>query len=96
MVFDVTNTVGHTQIVQSYNVADAKTHFSEILDRVSEGEEVMITRRGEPIARLTPARRSPKSILGAGLEDRNVNLDVLSRDEWWKGSSPDDSQDWYE
>jgi prevent-host-death family protein len=81
--------------VQSYNVADAKAHLSEILDRVSEGEEVVITRRGEPVARLTPARRLPQSILGAGRNDANIDLDVLSRDDWWKPSS-DDAKDWYE
>ncbi len=32
---------------------EAKTKFSELLDRVERGEEVVITRHGKPIARLT-------------------------------------------
>jgi prevent-host-death family protein len=40
----------------SYSVADAKARFSEMLDRVSEGEEVLITRYGKPVARLVPDR----------------------------------------
>ncbi len=34
---------------------EAKTHLSELLDRVERGEELVITRRGRPVARLVPA-----------------------------------------
>ena len=34
---------------------EAKTNLSELLDRVERGEEVVITRRGRPVARLVPA-----------------------------------------
>lgn len=33
---------------------DAKTHLSALLERVAQGEEITITRRGRPIARLVP------------------------------------------
>lgn len=33
---------------------DAKTRFGELLDRVSKGEEVVITRHDKPVARLVP------------------------------------------
>ena len=33
---------------------EAKTHFGELLDRVSRGEEVVITRHDKPVARLVP------------------------------------------
>jgi prevent-host-death family protein len=33
---------------------EAKTHFGELLDRVSKGEEVVITRHDKPVARLIP------------------------------------------
>ena len=32
------------------SVAEAKAHLSELLDRVERGEEVVITRRGKPVA----------------------------------------------
>jgi prevent-host-death family protein len=35
---------------------EAKTKLSELLDMVERGEEVTITRRGEPVARLVPVR----------------------------------------
>lgn len=33
---------------------EAKTHLSELLDRVEQGEELVITRRGRAVARLVP------------------------------------------
>ncbi|CAM3251536.1 type II toxin-antitoxin system Phd/YefM family antitoxin [Tsukamurella hominis] len=45
-----------------YNVHEAKTHFSKLLDRVENGEEITIKRAGHPIAKVVPldltARRS--------------------------------------
>jgi prevent-host-death family protein len=35
---------------------EAKTHLPALLDRVERGEEIIITRRGRPIARLVPAK----------------------------------------
>ena len=41
----------------SYNVGDAKTHLSQILEHVEEtGEEIVLTRRGKPVARVVPNR----------------------------------------
>jgi prevent-host-death family protein len=81
--------------MQSYNVAEAKSHLSEILAQVSEGHEVVLTRRGKPIARLVPME--PNShILGAGTNDPNIDREVLARDQWWKPSPDPETQDWYE
>jgi prevent-host-death family protein len=38
----------------SVNVYEAKTHLSQLLDRVAAGEEIVIARAGHPIARLVP------------------------------------------
>jgi prevent-host-death family protein len=37
-----------------YSVAEAKNNLPKLLDRMLAGEEVVITRRGKPIARLEP------------------------------------------
>jgi prevent-host-death family protein len=34
------------------NIHQAKTHLSRLMQRVAEGEEVIIARAGEPVARL--------------------------------------------
>jgi prevent-host-death family protein len=39
-------------MTKSVGVHEAKTHLSRLLDDVAAGEEILITRRGEPAARL--------------------------------------------
>jgi prevent-host-death family protein len=39
-------------ILPLYNSYDARTFFAQLLDRVCEGEEIAIGRRGRPIAKL--------------------------------------------
>jgi prevent-host-death family protein len=34
---------------------EAKNRLGALLDRVEQGEEIVITRRGKPVARLIPA-----------------------------------------
>ena len=36
------------------NVHDAKTHFSRLLERVADGETIVIAKAGSPVARLSP------------------------------------------
>lgn len=47
----------------TYNVHEAKTHLSRLLERVERGEEILIARNGRPIASLRaiqePRRRRP-------------------------------------
>lgn len=40
--------------MSTVTVAEAKAKLSELLDSVERGEEVVITRRGKPIARVSP------------------------------------------
>lgn len=39
--------------MDAINLADAKAHLSELVDRVEAGDSINITRRGKPVARLT-------------------------------------------
>lgn len=45
------------RIKGSVGAYDAKTHFSELLERVEQGEEVTITRHGSPVAKMIPVHR---------------------------------------
>jgi prevent-host-death family protein len=52
-----------------FNIQEAKTHLSRLLQRVAAGEEVIIARANQPIARLVPiealpARRTAGRLLG--------------------------------
>ncbi|MGW2639394.1 type II toxin-antitoxin system Phd/YefM family antitoxin [Streptomyces sp. NPDC001348] len=41
---------------RQYNVHEAKTNFSRILQLVETGEEVIISRAGQPVAKVVPLR----------------------------------------
>ncbi len=47
-----------------YNVHEAKTHLSKLLERVAAGEEVIIAKSGVPVARLVPAAPVQERSLG--------------------------------
>lgn len=38
---------------------EAKTHLAQLLEHVQQGEEVLITRHGRPVARLVPSGDAP-------------------------------------
>ena len=40
----------------------AKTHLSRLLDQVERGEEVIITRRGKPVAKLVRFEAAPPTL----------------------------------
>jgi prevent-host-death family protein len=53
--------------MEVFNVHDAKTHLSRLLDRVAKGEEVIIAKSGRPVAklvRITAEPRRPGSLEG--------------------------------
>jgi len=41
------------------NVHEAKTHFSQLLQRVASGERITIARAGKPVAELVPVHEKP-------------------------------------
>ncbi|MCL1593640.1 MAG: type II toxin-antitoxin system Phd/YefM family antitoxin [Actinomycetia bacterium] len=43
---------------------EARTHFSRLMRRVAAGEEITISRRGTPVARLVPIGPSDRRQLG--------------------------------
>ena len=47
-----------------YNVHEAKTQLSRLLDLAESGEEVIIARHGRPVARLEPIRIAAARVLG--------------------------------
>jgi prevent-host-death family protein len=50
--------------MREVNVHEAKTHLSQLLVRVAQGEEIIIARAGKPVARLVPIEPRTRRILG--------------------------------
>ena len=43
-----------------YNIHDAKTHLSRLLEQVQRGDEVLIAKAGQTIAKIVPTADKPK------------------------------------
>lgn len=37
-----------------FNIHESKTHFSRLIERVLNGEEIIIAKAGKPVARIVP------------------------------------------
>lgn len=70
------------------NMHDAKTHFSKLVARVEEGEEIVIARGGRPCARLVPL--APETPTLGTMKGRWAELD----DGFFAPLSGDDLDAW--
>ena len=46
------------------NIHEAKSHFSKLVNRVVEGEEIIIGKAGKPVAKLIPYQQNCKTRRG--------------------------------
>jgi prevent-host-death family protein len=42
--------------MQQFNIADAKSHFSELVKKAMSGEDVIIAKDNKPILKLVPVK----------------------------------------
>lgn len=62
------------------NLTEAKARFSEVVDRASQGEEIIVTRMGRPVAKISryePATSNRR----LGLFEGRIHL-ADDFDEW--------------
>jgi prevent-host-death family protein len=57
------------QIKASFGAFEAKTHFSNLLDRVEKGDRIVITRHGREVAILSPVEARPAPNLPKIIEE---------------------------
>lgn len=62
---------------------EAKTHLSSLLERVAQGEEIVITRHGKPLARLIPVAVADRTRIDLAISKlktlrKGCNLNGLS------------------
>jgi prevent-host-death family protein len=53
---------------------EAKTHLSQLVERALDGEEIVLTRRGEPAVRLVPERAAGGFASLAGVWEGRVRI----------------------
>ena len=58
--------------MSSVNLAVAKAHLSDLINRVESGEEVVITRHGHPVVELKPILETVRAV-------SEVDLDWLAK-----------------
>lgn len=68
----------------------AKAHLFSLLDEVAQGNEVLITRRGLPVARLVPTRQARRASIGHAIDRLRTIRSGLTRGGLdWKGLRDD-------
>jgi len=67
-------------MVEPVNLADAKAHLSELVDRVEAGDSIDITRRGKPVARLTAAIKPRQRIDATLLQSLTATMPLSAQD----------------
>jgi prevent-host-death family protein len=69
---------------------DAKNKLSALVDRVERGEEVVITRRGRPVAKLVPVKagidreKATDTVRRIRKLAKEMNLGPFKWEEWKK------------
>ncbi len=76
--------------MKTFNIYEAKTHFSKLLDLVDKGERVVIAKNGKPIADLTP-HKPPKNKIKFGTMANKLHF----KDEDFVGIDPDIQEMFY-
>lgn len=64
-----------------FNIHDAKTNLSRIIDRVEHGEEIIISRAGHPVAKVIPLSRTVNRRCRGSLRGQLILADDWDSDE---------------
>ncbi|MDP9026628.1 MAG: type II toxin-antitoxin system prevent-host-death family antitoxin [Actinomycetota bacterium] len=65
--------------MDTVSVRDLRNHGGEVLTRVAQGEPVVITRDGAPVAELRPLRR--RALLAAELIARRASIPDMNPEQ---------------
>ena len=71
------------------STAEAKNRLPELIRAVENGEQVIITRHGKPVAQLAPPPREKREVIFGGMKDRIKLLpgwdDPIDEDRFLEG-----------
>ncbi|HUI97110.1 MAG TPA: type II toxin-antitoxin system prevent-host-death family antitoxin [Xanthobacteraceae bacterium] len=54
--------------MSTHSVAEAKNHLPDLIDRALNGESIVITRHGRPVAELRPIPKPASKVSAAALD----------------------------
>ncbi len=75
------------------NIHEAKTHLSRLIERATQGEDIIIAKAGKPRVRLAPIREEPvvrrPGRFAGSLKVTEAFFEPLAEDDLaaWEGSS---------
>lgn len=70
-----------SEAVAQFNIHDAKTNLSQIIERVERGEEIIISRAGNPVAKVVPLTRRTDRAGRGSLRGKLAAADDWDSDE---------------
>lgn len=63
--------------VGQFNIHEAKTNLSKLIERVEHGEEIIISRAGQPVAKIIPLGRQARVASFGSLKGK-----IVLSDDW--------------
>ncbi len=80
---------------RTIKASEFKAKCLKLMDEVAEsGEEIIITKNGRPVSRLTPYREKPKAPFGRHRDNIRILGDIVSpMPEEWFAKPGDDGDD---
>ena len=74
----MSNGSGLPAATRTIKASEFKAKCLKLMDEVAEsGEEIVITKHGRPVSKLTPFRKKPKSLFGRGKGMIEIHGDIV-------------------
>jgi prevent-host-death family protein len=74
-------------MTETISLREANQRFARLVRRVEEGEEFVVTRRGQPVARIIPAVRG-RTVLTPEQAEALASLDTIAAEGWQSDDAP--------
>jgi prevent-host-death family protein len=72
------------------NMHEAKTNFSQLIERAMRGEDIVIARYGKPLLRLVPITST------AGKRASGLNILGIQEHDWFAPMTQSEIAEWYD
>jgi prevent-host-death family protein len=83
--------------MSKHSIAEARNTFTELIARAEKGEEILITRHGQPVAKISGLAPPPKGLTAADfdwLAERRKGRGIISSEDAGTMVSRMRDEDW--